>query len=93
MILRATASDRQLILKQAQQAHERYIERLDTYRMLIKSNSKLYERYIENRDGFSLVESNDASTRRDAKIQRFREEKELKAKLDVRTEQSLLRQI
>ena len=52
--------------------------------MLSKSNRKLYDRYVEDRNGFLLHESNDASTRRDTKIKRFKEEKELKAKLDVR---------
>ena len=61
---------------------------LETYCMLSKSNSKLYERYAEARDEFSLVEGNDASTRRDTKIQRFREEKELRTKLDVRKSSS-----
>ncbi len=52
--------------------------------MLSKSDRKLYERYIDGRDDFSLTTSNDPSARRDAKIARYRQENELKLKLEVR---------
>ena len=51
--------------------------------MLSKNDRKLYERYVEGRDDFSLTTSNDPSERRDAKIARYRQENELKLKLEV----------
>ena len=51
--------------------------------MLSKNDRKLYERYIDGRDEFSLMTSNDPSARRDAKIARYKQENELKLKLEV----------
>ena len=51
--------------------------------MLSKNDRKLYERYIDGRDDFSLVTSDDLSARRDAKIARYKQENELKLKLEV----------
>lgn len=51
--------------------------------MLSTSDRKLYEKYIENKDEFSLIASNDPGARRDTKIARFKQEKELKLKLEV----------
>lgn len=71
------------MLRWAQEAYERFLALLDTYLMLSTSDRKLYERYIENRDEFSLIASNDPGARRDTKIARFKQEKELKLKLEV----------
>ena len=60
--------------------------------MLEKGNVGLYERYTEDKDGFSLMQSNDAATRRNTKIGRFKQEKELQLKLEVRYEPSKSRQ-
>lgn len=76
-------SSRKAVLRRAQEAFERYLSLLDTYRMLSKNDRKLYERYVEGRDDFSLTTSNDPSARRDAKIARYRQENELKLKLEV----------
>ncbi len=51
--------------------------------MLSTGDRKLYERYMENRDEFSLISSNDPGARRDTKIARFKQENELKLKLEV----------
>ena len=51
--------------------------------MLSRNDRKLYERYIDGRDDFSLMTSDDPSARRDAKIARYKQEKELKLKLEV----------
>ena len=64
---------------------------LDTYDLLSKSNKKLLEKYLEIRDDFSLISSTDSATRRDTKIARFKEEKELKLKLEVCRHQLLQR--
>lgn len=72
-----------MVLRKAQEAYERYLSLLDTYDILSKNDRKLYERYIENRDEFSLISSNDPGARRDTKIARFKQENELKLKLQV----------
>ena len=51
--------------------------------MLSRNDRKLYERYIDGRDDFSLMTSDDPSARRDAKIARYKQENELKLKLEV----------
>ena len=57
--------------------------------MLSNNDRKLYERYVDSRDNFSLMSSNDPSTRRDVKIARFKQEQELKLKLEASVVQSL----
>ncbi|PSN62208.1 TAP42-domain-containing protein [Corynespora cassiicola Philippines] len=42
----------------------------------------MYETYKEDKNGFSTASTKDAAARREAKIARFREEKELKRKLE-----------
>ena len=83
LVLKDCVSSRRAVLRRAQEAYERYLSLLDTYRMLSTQNKRLYERYTDSRDDFSLMSSNDASTRRDAKIARFKHEQELKLKLEV----------
>lgn len=61
--------------------YERFIKLLDSYDVLGKSDSKLWEAYLSEKSSFSVASSRDAAARRDAKIARFREEKELKQKL------------
>jgi hypothetical protein len=62
---------------------ETYLARLDDYALLNPKDKKLYERYVANPASFSLTQMNDAATRRDVKITRFKEEKELKQRLEV----------
>ena len=81
--LKEIASDRKRTLRRAQDALERYLHLLDTYRMLSKRDASLFEQYSEEKDNFSLIESNDAAMRRDTKIKRYRDEKELRRKLEV----------
>ncbi len=63
--------------------YERFLKLLDSYDMLGKSNSTLLETYYEDKDHFSTTSTGDAAARRNIKISRFREEKELKQKLEV----------
>lgn len=70
-------------LRQAQGLYEKFLKLLDSYDALAKSDARLFEAYLEDRTGFSTTSTNDAAARRDAKIKRFREEKELKKKLEV----------
>ncbi|KAL4931532.1 IGBP1/TAP42 family protein [Aspergillus undulatus] len=86
LLQRSYSTDRESILQRALQKYERYLARLEDYELLSQSNKKLYERYAANPSSFSLTQTNDAATRRDVKITRFREEKELKAKLEYYTE-------
>lgn len=63
--------------------YEKFLKLLDQYDVLSKSDARLFETYIEDRKNFSTASSKDAAARREAKISRFREEKELKRKLEV----------
>lgn len=89
LIPRTTATDRKPLLRASQEAYERYLGLLDTYNLLSKNDKKLHERYLDSRDTFSLLTSSDISIRRETKIARFQQEKDLKQKLQVRPEQEL----
>ncbi len=52
--------------------------------MLSAKDRKLHERFLEGRDDFSLISTTDAAARRDTKIARYKQENELKLKLEVR---------
>jgi hypothetical protein len=56
---------------------------LEDYELLNTNDKKLYERYVANPSSFSLTQTNDPATRREVKITRFKEEKELKERLEV----------
>lgn len=83
LLQRSHNPDREPALRSALEQYEQYLSRLDTYDLLSNSDKNLYERYSENPSSFSLAPVNDAATRRDVKVARFREEKELKQKLEV----------
>ncbi|KAL1955150.1 hypothetical protein VTO42DRAFT_8965 [Malbranchea cinnamomea] len=82
VLQRVFGSDRLKNLRRTRAEYERYLERLDNYGLLSSDDKKLYERYLENPNSFSLTPMNDAAARREAKIARFREEKELKQRLE-----------
>jgi immunoglobulin-binding protein 1 len=71
-------------LVRAQVFYERFLKLLDSYDLLSRPDAKLYESYTEDKQNFSTVSTKDAAARRDIKIARFKEEKELKRKLEVR---------
>ncbi|KAI1925804.1 Type 2A phosphatase-associated protein 42 [Ophidiomyces ophidiicola] len=82
LLQRARSDDR---LKNAQRVRERYeafLELLDQYGILPAADKKFHEQYLESPDTFSLAPANDAAARRNVKVARFREEKELKQKLE-----------
>lgn len=81
--MKEISQDRSEVLQRAQNAFERYLHLLDTYIILSQKDRELYERYAEDRNEFSLMSSNDAAVRRDTKIARFKQENELKRKLEV----------
>ncbi|MCJ1230735.1 hypothetical protein MMC12_007409 [Toensbergia leucococca] len=82
LTIKDTVSERKSVLRRAQEAYERYLGLLDRYGMLSKSDRRLHERYLDRRDEFSLMSSNEPSARRDTKIARFKQETELKRKLE-----------
>jgi hypothetical protein len=71
-------------LLRARGHYERFLKLLDSYDVLAKADAKLFETYAEDKNNFSIANTRDAAAKRDAKISRFREEKELKRKLEVR---------
>ena len=83
LIVKKIAVDRTRLLQNSREAYERYLGLLDTYRILSRSDKKLYDRYLENRNAFTLLASSDMSKRREIKITRFKQETDLKQKLEV----------
>jgi immunoglobulin-binding protein 1 len=77
-------STRKQNLLRARGHYERFLKLLDSYDVLGKADAKLFETYGEDKNNFSTASTRDAAAKRDAKITRFREEKELKRKLEVR---------
>ncbi|OJD20680.1 hypothetical protein ACJ73_07985 [Blastomyces percursus] len=75
-------ADRLKSLQRSQDEYEKYLESLDQYGLLSPEDKKLYERYTENPRFFSLAPSNDAAARRNIKVSRFRDEKELRQRLE-----------
>ena len=70
-------------LLRARGHYEQFLKLLDSYDILGRADAKLLEAYTEDKNNFSTASTRDAAARRDAKIARFREEKELKRKLEV----------
>lgn len=56
--------------------------------MLVRDDVKLYEQYRDDPNDFSTASLTDAVARRQTKINRFREEKALKGKLEVKLRRS-----
>lgn len=83
LTFRLSDGDRKSNLLQARRYHERFLSRLDTYRILDKQSVDTYERYQENPEKFTTVLTSDAARRRDIKIANFKAEKALKEKLNV----------
>jgi len=76
--------DRKATLLSSRSGFERYLKLLDSYDLLSVEESRMYERYRERPNTFSTASVTDAAARRETKIARFREEKNLKAKMEVR---------
>lgn len=74
-------ADRLNTVRKAAAAYESFLGLLDRYELLRGNYAKLYERYREDGDQFSVVVGADAAAKRNAKIQNFKVEKELKEKL------------
>jgi immunoglobulin-binding protein 1 len=75
--------DRRVLLRQAQAAYDRFLNGLDNYDILSPDDKKLYDTFTSGKDDFTLLSQADASKRRETKIARFKQEAELKRKLEV----------
>ncbi|RKU46782.1 hypothetical protein DL546_006431 [Coniochaeta pulveracea] len=74
---------RKAILTSSRHAYERFLHLIDTYNFLTASQSRLLERYTEDPRRFTTVPTNaDGAARRKAKIANFKQEKELRQKLE-----------
>ncbi|KAJ5488934.1 hypothetical protein N7539_003824 [Penicillium diatomitis] len=82
LMQRASSSDREKSLRRTLQLYESFLSRLENYELLSPGDKKLFEQYMANPFTFTLAPLNDATARRDIKVRRFREEKELKQKLE-----------
>ncbi|PGH14120.1 hypothetical protein AJ79_03237 [Helicocarpus griseus UAMH5409] len=82
LLQRSYDADRIKSLQRSRDEYEKYLESLDQYDLLSSDDKKLYERYTDNPGSFSLAPLNDAAARRNIKVSRFREEKELKQRLE-----------
>jgi len=83
LILRLSCKDRKSTLQKAREAYERYLSLLDHYEILSTADKKLYNNYTESPTTFSTISTTDPNARRGAKISNFKQEKELKKKLEV----------
>jgi immunoglobulin-binding protein 1 len=83
LIQRLSQKDRKNVLARAREAYERYLALLDHYDIFSSSDKKLYQQYVEAPTKFSTISSTDPGVRRGAKIANFKQEKELKKKLEV----------
>ncbi|KIV99209.1 uncharacterized protein PV09_09073 [Verruconis gallopava] len=82
LIEKLTRGERKQNLLAARSRYERFLKLLDSYDILSKADTKLMEQYFEDPDKFSTASTTDPIARRNAKIARFKEQKELKNKLD-----------
>lgn len=83
LVQREASAGRESVLRRALHHYETYLTQLDEYELLSAGNKKLFEQYMANPSTFTLAPMNDAAARRDVKVKRFREEKELKQQLEV----------
>ncbi|GAB7356649.1 hypothetical protein MBLNU459_g7367t1 [Dothideomycetes sp. NU459] len=82
LLVRQNGGDRKSALERGQASYERFLRLLDSYDMLSPGDARLLEQYREAPITFSTASTTDPAARRETKIRRFREEKDLKQKLD-----------
>jgi immunoglobulin-binding protein 1 len=83
------AAQRRAHVERAQAQYVRFLKLLDQYDVLAGADGKLFEQYQDNPKAFSTASAADATARREVKIARFKQEKELKQKLEVSWRHSL----
>ncbi|KAI0132079.1 TAP42-like family protein [Xylariales sp. AK1849] len=74
--------ERKAALNTTRDAYERFLHLLDNYSLLSSSDAKLFDAYNEDPEAFSTISTTDPTARRNAKIANFKQEKELKQKLE-----------
>lgn len=84
LLLKDYTLNRRIALNKSQERFEQYLSRLDTYNILSTADKKLLERCFDSRDRFSLTPDSDPLKRRETVIRRYKEETQLKSKLEVR---------
>ncbi|RDL30339.1 uncharacterized protein BP5553_10217 [Venustampulla echinocandica] len=82
LILRTCTENRKSVIQKARDAYERYLSLLDHYEILSGPDKKSYQTYTEDPTSFSTVSITDPNARRNAKIANFKQEKELKKKIE-----------
>ncbi|THZ89398.1 phosphatase 2A-associated protein [Aureobasidium pullulans] len=81
LVQRLSSQDRKAVLRRAQDSYEKFLRQLDLYDMLTSSDLKLLEQYRDSPTTFSTASTSDPAARRETKILRFKQEKDLKQKL------------
>ncbi|KAI9713596.1 MAG: hypothetical protein M1820_000978 [Bogoriella megaspora] len=82
LLQKSQRQDRKILLLGAQKSYEAFLKLLDQYDILSRDDTRLYEHYKENSKTFSTASTTDPTRRRETKISRFKQEKELKRKLE-----------
>jgi len=68
---------------------EKFLTRLDEYNLLSQPNTKLFQTYKEDKRNFRITpDSANPEAKRNTKIKRFQDEKQLKARLQLLRDQS-----
>jgi len=79
---RQNTGNRKSFLQEAQESYATFLRLLDNYDILSLEDTRLYEQYREAPTTFSTAPTSDPTARREAKIRRFKEEKQLKQSLE-----------
>lgn len=72
-----------MILQRTRDAYERYLTLIDQYDLFAAGDKKLYQQYTRDPAAFSTISTTNSEARRATKIANFKQEKELKRKLEV----------
>jgi hypothetical protein len=83
LMLRVADFDRKVVIDKAREAYERHLSLLDHYEILSEAEKKSYLAYNEDPAKFSTISITNPTARRAAKIANFKQESELKRKLQV----------
>lgn len=81
LIQRQSRQDRKTLLLDAQRLYDKFLRQLDSYDILSSPDARLLEQYRDSPTTFSTASTSDAAARRETKIKRFKQEKDLKQKL------------
>jgi len=81
LVQRLSSQDRKAVLHRAQDSYDKFLRQLDLYDILTSSDLKLLEQYRDSPTTFSTASTSDPAARRETKILRFKQEKDLKQKL------------